>query len=549
MQANAKKIFVIGHRNPDTDSICSAIAYADFKMRTTGNPCYVASRAGELNAETKFVLDYFKMDEPIYVGDVRTQVRDIEIRDTKGVRGTISMKNAYALMKENNLVTLPIVEEEKLEGLITIFDIATSYMDVYDSRILSKAQTPYKNVIETLDAELLVGDENAIFTEGKVLIAAANPDLMESYIEPHDIVILGNRYESQLCAIEMEAGCIVVCEGAQVSRTIRHLAQERGCTVLSTPHDTYTAARLINQSIPVQYFMITKNILSFRTGDYVDNIKGTMMKMRTRDFPVLDHKGRYRGIISRRSLLDMRRKQIILVDHNERSQAVEGIEDADILEIIDHHRLGTIETITPVYFRNQPLGCTATIITQMYREAGQEIPFSIAGLLCAAILSDTLMYRSPTCTEVDRRTAEELAGIAGIDVKAFADEMFRAGSNMTSMSAESILFHDFKKFQTDDINFGVGQVTSLNSEDLEEVKAKLLPYLEKAVKENGLDMVFFMLTNIITESTDLLYFGDGAKELVESAFNVKEENKSCMLQGVVSRKKQLIPELMGTLQQ
>ena len=549
MQANQKKIFVIGHRNPDTDSICSAIAYADFKMRTTGNPCYVASRAGELNAETKFVLDYFKMDEPVYIGDVRTQVRDIEIRDTKGVQGTISMKNAYALMKENNLVTLPIVEEEKLEGLITIFDIATSYMDVYDSRILSKAQTPYKNVIETLDAELLVGDENAIFSEGKVLIAAANPDLMESYIEPHDIVILGNRYESQLCAIEMEAGCIVVCEGAQVSRTIRHLAQERGCTVLSTPHDTYTAARLINQSIPVQHFMITKNILSFRTGDYVDNIKGTMMKMRTRDFPVLDHKGRYRGIISRRSLLDMRRKQIILVDHNERSQAVEGIEDADILEIIDHHRLGTIETITPVYFRNQPLGCTATIITQMYREAGQEIPAAIAGLLCAAILSDTLMYRSPTCTEVDRRTAEELASIAGIDVKTFADEMFRAGSNMTSMSAESILFHDFKKFQTDDINFGVGQVTSLNNDDLETVKAKLLPYLEQAVKSNGLDMIFFMLTNIITESTDLLYFGDGAKELVESAFNVKEENKSCMLQGVVSRKKQLIPELMGTLQQ
>ena len=549
MQASAKKIFVIGHRNPDTDSICSAIAYADLKAKVTGSSSYVASRAGELNAETKFVLDYFKIDEPVYIGDVRTQVRDLEIRDTQGVQGTISMKNAYALMKENNLVTLPIIEKEKLMGLITIFDIATSYMDVYDSQILSKAATPLKNVMETLDAEILVGDENDIFTEGKVLIAAANPDLMESYIEPHDIVILGNRYESQLCAIEMKAGCIVVCEGAQVSKTIRHLAQERGCTVLSTPHDTYTAARLINQSIPVQHFMITKNILSFRTSDFIDNIKGTMMKMRTRDFPVLDHKGRYRGIISRRSLLDMRRKQIILVDHNERSQAVEGIEDADILEIIDHHRLGTIETMTPVYFRNQPVGCTATIVTQMYREAGQEIPPAIAGLLCAAILSDTLMYRSPTCTEMDRRTAEELAVIAGIEVKEFADEMFRAGSNMTAMSAEDILYYDFKKFQVDGINFGVGQVTSLNSADLESMKEMLLPHLEHVAKSNGLNMVFFMLTNIIKESTDLICFGDNAAELVENAFHVKEESQSFTLEGVVSRKKQLIPELMSALQQ
>jgi manganese-dependent inorganic pyrophosphatase len=548
MITHTKKISIIGHKNPDTDSICSAIAYAELKKKITGND-YIAKRAGQLNAETQYVLDRFQMTPPEYLADVRTQVKDIEIRETPGVNKLISLKKAWSLMKDNNVVTLPITEQDKLAGIITIADIATSYMEVYDNRILSQAQTPFKNILETLEATMLIGDEDAIVSQGKVLIAAANPDLMEDYIEEHDLVILGNRYESQLCAIEMKASCIVVCEGAKVSTTIRKLAQERGCTIISTPHDTYTVARLINQSMPINHFMIRDNVITFRSDDFVDEIKTVMAKQKNRDFPILDHRGNYRGMISRRNLLNMERKQIILVDHNEKDQAVDGIEDAEILEIIDHHRLGTIETMRPVFFRNQPLGCTATIIYQMYCENHIEIEPKIASILCAAIISDTLMYRSPTCTKWDRDAAEALAKIANLDVIEFAGEMFEAGSNLKQKSAEEIFYQDFKHFSVGDVSFGVGQINSLNALELSEIKERLIPYLEKAIQEHKIDMVFFMLTNIIRESTELLSVGNQSKALIEGAFNVKQTNDGFILEGVVSRKKQLIPAIVAAIQE
>lgn len=339
-----KKTIVIGHKNPDTDSICSAICYANLKQITSGGE-YVPGRAGHVNSETQFVLDYFGMAAPKETQTVKTQVKDIEIRETKGVAKNISLKKAWNLMQDAGVVTIPAVTEDNvLEGLITVGDITRSYMNVYDSSILSKACTQYTNIIETLEGAMLIGDEREYFKEGKVLIAAANPDMMEYYIEKHDLVILGNRYESQLCAIEMEAGCIIVCEGAGVSMTIKKLAQERGCTVITTPYDTYTAARLINQSMPISFFMKTENLITFDTDDYIDDIKEVMASKRHRDFPILDKNGKYKGMISRRNLLGARGKNVILVDHNERSQAVDGMENANILEIIDHHRLGTVET-------------------------------------------------------------------------------------------------------------------------------------------------------------------------------------------------------------
>lgn len=543
------EIYVIGHINPDTDSICSAIAYARLKQILTGGE-YKAKRAGQINSETRFVLDRFKIPAPSYLSDIRTQVKDIEIRRTEGVDKGISLKTAWAFMRKNNVVTLPIVDKyNRLEGLITIGDIAKSYMDVYDSRILTKAQTPCINVIETLEGELIVGCDTDLFTQGKVLIAAANPDLMENYIEKGDIVILGNRYESQLCAIEMNAKCIIVCDGAKVSKTITKLAQNNGCTIISTPFDTFTAARLINQSIPIRFFMTNQDLITFSTEEYIEDIRAIMAKKRHRDFPILNKDGLYSGMISRRNLLDARRKKVILVDHNEKSQAVDGLEDAEILEIIDHHRLGSLETISPVFFRNQPLGCTATIIYQMYQESGIKVEPGIAGLLCSAILSDTLVYRSPTCTEIDRVLAEELAAIAGIQVEEYAKEMFAAGSNLTSKSPEEIFYQDFKKFTAGDLTFGVGQINSMNEEELEAIKEKLVPYMQKAFRDHGVGMLFFMLTNIIDSSTELLYQGTGAKELLVNAFKLDKEKEVICLKDVVSRKKQLIPALMTTLQQ
>ncbi|MBO5176954.1 MAG: putative manganese-dependent inorganic diphosphatase [Lachnospiraceae bacterium] len=550
MTTHKRKITVIGHKNPDTDSVCSAIAYAELKNRLGNTDLYVPRRAGAINAETRFVLKHFKVDVPELVEDVGTQVKDIEIREIEGVAGSISLKKAYTLMKEKNVVTLPITTADGyLEGLITIGDIATSYMDVYDSSILAKAKTSYHNIIETLDAELVVGDENAIFDAGKVLVAAANPDLMEGYIEKNDLVITGNRYETQLCAIEMNAGCIIICEGAKASLTICRMAEAKGCTVLSTPHDTYTVARLINQSMPVAHFMIKDKIDKFLTTDFVEEIKEVMTKKRTRDFPILDTKGKYRGMISRRNLLDMKKKQVILVDHNEKSQAADGVENTEILEIIDHHRLGTMETITPVFFRNQPLGCTATIIYQMYQESGVVVSKKIAGLLCSAILSDTLMFRSPTCTPVDKVAAESLAQIAGIDVESYANEMFLAASNLRKKSEEEIFFQDFKKFSADDVSFGISQITSLNEEELKMLGARLKPCLEQFRKNQHVEMVFFMATDIVKESTTLLYAGEDVDSILEVLYGHVGIDGCIELPGVVSRKKQLVPALIQAIQQ
>ncbi len=550
-EKRVRKTIVIGHKNPDTDSICSAICYAQLKKQVTGQE-FIPGRAGHINEETQFVLNYFGVEAPALISNVKTEVRDIEIRETKGVDRNISLKKAWNLMQDANVVTLPAVSSGGvLEGLITVGDITKSYMNVLDSSILSKARTQYSNILETLEGELIIGDKDAYFEQGKVLIAAANPDMMEYYICQHDLVILGNRYESQLCAIEMEADCIIVCEGAAVSMTIRKLAQERGCTVITTPYDTYTAARLINQSMPISYFMKTDNLITFSDSDYIDDIKEVMASKRHRDFPIMNKDGKYRGMISRRNLLGARGKQIILVDHNEKNQAVDGIENAEILEIIDHHKLGTVETIAPVFFRNQPLGCTATIIFQMYQEQHVEIDPKTAGLLCSAIISDTLLFRSPTCTETDRKAAMALAATAGIEIEKYAGEMFAAGSNLKNKTDEEIFYQDFKRFSAEKVSFGVGQISSMNIEELHDLRVRLQPYLKKAHKEHGVDMLFFMLTNILTETTFLLCEGNGAKDLIMNAFHLNMENtQECpeenivKLSGVVSRKKQLIPAIM-----
>ena len=545
-----KSVWVIGHKNPDTDSICAAIAYADLKNKA-GQRKYEPKRAGHVNEESQFVLEYFGFPVPEYIADVGAQVKDIAIRKTQGIGSNVSLKTAWEMMKEQNVVTLPITSHNGLlEGLIITGDIATSYMDVYDSRILSKARTQYKNIAETLEGEVLAGNAHGYFVKGKVVVGTESPELMEEYIEDDDMVILGNRYEVQLCAIEMNASCIIVSSGAKVSKTIQKLAEDRGCIIITTPYDTYTISRLINQSMPVKYFMRQENLVTFETEEYIDDVREIMSKERHRDFPVLREDGSYVGMISRRNLLNMKRKQVILVDHNERTQAVDGIDGAEILEIIDHHRLGSLETISPVFFRNQPLGCTSTIIYQMYQEQGIEIPAKIAGLLCSAIISDTLMFRSPTCTPMDRQAAEALALIAGIQLEGHARQMFQAGSNFSAKTPQEILYQDFKTFHTDEVEFAIGQLTAMSMEGLQEAKEKLSGYIGQVQKEKQLDMVYVMLTDILEESTELIFTGERAKEMAMQAFHghAEDHEDSLWLKGVVSRKKQMVPALMLALQ-
>ncbi|MCI6121854.1 putative manganese-dependent inorganic diphosphatase [Bariatricus sp. SGI.161] len=548
MGKKAGKVYVVGHKNPDTDSICSAIAYAHLKKQLTGNE-YVARRAGQINEETHYVLKKFKVDPPDLLSNVKLQVKDMDIHKMEGVEPNVSIKDTWAKMKEQNVKTLPILKDEELVGVISTGDIATSYMEVYDNRILSSAKTQYRNIVKTLDGTLITGNEHGYFTKGKVTIAASNPDLMEEFIEKDDLVILGNRYESQSCAMDIDASCLVVCQGAEVSEELIQRAEEQSIVIISTPHDTFTAARLINQSIPVKHFMTKTPLVTFQMNDYVEDIKEVMTKKKFRDFPILDRHGRFKGLISRRRFMDVSKKKVILVDHNEKSQAVDGIEEAEIVEIIDHHRLGSIETMGPVFFRNQPVGCTATIVCQMYEESGVKITPTIAGLLCAAIISDTLLFRSPTCTKVDEKAAKKLSKIAGIDMEQMAGEMFKAGSNLQGKTADEICFQDFKQFTVNDTVFGVGQINSMNKEELAEIREIIEPHLPKVLEEQNLQMIYFMLTDILDESTELICCGNNAKEYIIDAFDLKGGTDKIILKGVVSRKKQLIPTLVGALQQ
>ncbi len=542
-------VYIVGHKNPDTDSIVSSIAYTYLKNRTDEKK-YIAARAGHINEETQFVLKYFGVEQPVYISNVGTQVKDMEIRRTPGVSKDTSILKAWEIMKANEAVTLAVTDDNRfIEGIVTTGDIAKSYMDMHDSYFLSNAGTSYKNIAETVGGSIIVGDENNLFTDGKVIIGAAQQDKVDEYIEDGDLILLGDRYEGQLRAILMGAKCMILCVDSEMAPELKLMAEEKNCTVIKTPYDTFTVARLINQSIPVEHIMKCDELITFKMDEFTDNIRDIMISTRHRAFPVLNKNGQYEGTVSRRNLLGMRKKQLILVDHNEKSQAVDNIETAQVLEIIDHHRLGSLETIEPIFFRNQPVGCTATILHQMYLEQGVEIPKEIAGILCAAILSDTLIFRSPTCTEMDKRAAETLAAIADIKINEFAKSMFHAGSMMLEKKVEDIFYQDFKKFVAEGICFGVGQLISLDSEELGELKERILPYMEIQCGKDGMTQIFFMLTNIVEENTTLLFCGDGSRQLIEDAFEIEPEENYAVIDGLVSRKKQLIPVFMSTLQE
>lgn len=547
-EVNENKIYVVGHKNPDTDSICSAIAYAALKKELTGKH-YVARRAGRLNEETQYVLEYFGVEIPKLLSDLRVQVRDVDLRRAENLNGSVSIKTAWAQMKELNIKTLPIGRNNKLEGLITVGDIARSYMDVYDSNILARSKTQYRNIASTIDGKIISGNEHSYVSKGKVAIAASSRQLMSDFVDEDDLVILGDRIEAQQLAIDINVSCMVVCGDARIPNEILKQAKEKEIVVIASPHDTFTVARLINQSIPVRHFMTKDELITFYPKDYVDDVKEVMARKKYRDFPVVDINGDFQGFISRRRLLNCRKKQVILVDHNEESQAVDGIEQADVLEIIDHHRLNSIQTIGPVVFRNQPVGCTATIIYQMYQEYNKPVNPVIAGLLCSAIISDTLLFRSPTCTLLDEDAAKELAEIAGINMEELAQAMFKAGSNLQGKSAEEICFLDFKQFTVNDTVFGVGQVNSMSAKELTEIKTQIESELDKIRQNHRLDMIFFMLTNIMTESSELLCVGPEAREKAISAFDLNGKSDTLYLKGVVSRKKQLVPAIVETLQQ
>ena len=550
MPKAAHKVVVIGHRNPDTDSICSAIAYAELKNKTTDLVCE-PRRAGKMNQETEFVLKKFGVTPPRMCTDVNPKIRDVDYREMPGIPGSTSLRKAWEIMRDQQIDTLPVTSaDNELEGIITVKDIATANMDVFDTGVLASSKTSYKNILETLGGTMVVGDENAVCTTGHIKIGTATPEMLESNVEKGDIVILTNRYESQLCAIEKEASLLILCNGAKVGQTIRRIAEEMGVAIMTAPCDTYAAGKLMSQCAPISYYMTRDDIMKFTLVTPVADVMRVMAKVRHRYFPILDEEGKYCGMVSRRNVIALRKRRIILVDHNEATQAVEGFDQAEILEIIDHHRIGSLETSGPVYFRNQPVGCTATIITQMYDENGVEIRPQIAGLLLAAILSDTLAFRSPTCTPVDEATAKRLAKIAGVDIDEFSTEMFEAGEKLDGKTPEEVFLQDFKVFMCGDIRFGVAQGSYMTRKNLLAAEALLKPYLEEARNKQNVEDLYMLLTDVPKEESVVICTGRYAAEVLSDGFEIQPaEDGSWILPGVVSRKKQFIPAMMSAYQE
>lgn len=539
-------IYITGHKNPDTDSICSAIAYAELKRRHAMDALPV--RIGDINRETEFVLKYFGVDVPEYKETVRTQVSDLNMDIINPVSEDISIKSAWSIMQKNNIKVLPVADiNGKLLGIITLSDITSSYLDALENNILSASSTPLRNITDTLNARLICGNEDEFRAAGKVVIAAMIPEDMEPFVEKGDIVIIGNRKDSQLKAISIGGSCLILTCGGQIDKEVLDYAQETGCIVLETCYDTFTTARLINQSIPVSYIMTRKQLVLFNIHDYIDNIKEKMLKTRYRSYPVVDDEGRIRGFISRYHLISQRRKKIILVDHNEKAQTIDGIEQADILEIIDHHRIGDIQTSYPIYFKNDAVGSTSTLIANMYFENGLNPSKKIAGILCAAIISDTMKFKSPTSTYADELAAQKLAKIADINIEEFSTALFKASASLEGMSPQTILDYDFKDFILNKYKIGVGQINSSDSEAFRKVKDSLLKHMKTVQENKGYSLILLMVTDIINEGSEILYAGDNAG-LVEKAFNIKNGESSTFLGGVVSRKKQVIPMLSRAIQ-
>ena len=440
-------------------------------------------------------------------------------------------------------------EDQYLKGVITVKDVATANMDGMDPRSLEIAKTSYQNLIDILDGTVLVGDVTNKTVEGRIIIGSGSAEQIEASISPGDIVVVSNRAESQLAALEMDAGCIIVCASSKVSRTMQMLAEEKGCIVITTQNSTYVTGQMLSQAAPIRHYMTTGKLLTFTLHTPVEEATRVMASVRFRYFPVLDDEGRYIGVVSRRNLLNLHKKQLILVDHNEKSQAAEGIESAEVLEIIDHHRIGAVETDGPVYFRNVPVGCTCTIVYQMYRENDVEISPTMAGLMLSAILSDTLMFRSPTCTPDDERAARKLAALAGVDLEEYADNMFAHGGDVSGKTAAEVFNGDYKIFTSGDVRFGVGQGSYMTEKNRKAAQALVGPYLPQALDKQGLDYIFYMFTDVRNSSTELLMAGSGAEELIAKTFDTPIEGGMATLPGVVSRKKQLIPRLINALKQ
>ena len=540
-------VYVSGHRNPDTDSICSAIAYS-YLLNATNKYNAVPVRLGEINRETEYVLKRFGVEHPVLLKTVKQKVEDLNYDKVTVFSKDLTLKTAWFLLKQQNLKSAPILDEHgQLLGLLSTSNIIEGYMDQWDSEVLKKAKTPVENVIDTLEANVIYLNESLKVVEGDIHIAAMSGSEAKKRIHENDVVIVGGDRSDDLEELISVKPSLIILTGSLTSNEhVVNKCKEQGISIVSTPFNTYQTSQQIVQAVPVEYVMIKGDIKTFSTDDTLDYMKEVMSETRYRGYPVIDLNNRCVGSISRFALLKGLRKKVILVDHNERGQSIPGIEEADILEIVDHHRVADIQTVGPLLFRGEPLGSTATIVTRMFEEQDVEMPSHIAGLLLGAVVSDTLLFKSPTCTPVDTKIAKKLAEIAGVDIQEFAMEMFKAGTSLVGKTVDEIFNQDFKKFSFDNLQVGVAQVNSMDIEGFLPNKKDMLDYMNKFAEDNNLEFTLLLLTDIINANSEI-FVGGPRPELVEKAFNVQLTDRQGTLEGVISRKKQVVPAITAVM--
>ncbi|MFH5837195.1 putative manganese-dependent inorganic diphosphatase [Proteiniclasticum sp. C24MP] len=539
-------VYITGHKNPDSDSICAALAYAEYKNKT-GSDHYVPVRLGEINRETYFILAYFGVEAPEYIEDVRLQISDLNIDKIAPISSEITLKMAWNIMRMNNVKSIPVVDEnETLNGIVSVSNVTESYMDVWDNMILGKSKVTVNNLLDTLTGQVLHMDKDRKHFYGKIYALSASPDEVNRTLEEGDIVLTGNRRESLEGAVESKVSLIIITGSGDMDEDLLEKAKENRVTVINTPYDTYTTSRLISQSVPVNYVMTKENIMYFSSDDYIGDIRNTMAETRFRSYPVVSEENKVVGTISRFHLISGKKKKVILVDHNEKGQSVKGLNEAEILEIIDHHRVADVATSTPIFFRNEPVGSTSTIVANIFFENGIRPSKKTAGLLAAAIISDTLLFKSPTSTNVDRLVLQRLAQIADIDVEEFALEMFKYGTSLAGKSPQEILKQDFKVFTYDSSKIGVSQVYTMDSETIDDLKGTIIETMEEMTEHEGFDLQLLIVTDIYKEGSELIAVGK-QKDVINKAFDVQMKGNSVYIPGILSRKKQVIPPISSVI--